>query len=78
MLADLDDLTGESAWLEGGLHVAGAIVDAYIDGDLPRGSLKTEFYEFQLGPADLLYVLTRLALLANDETRTPGPDYTLR
>ena len=78
LLADLYDLTGEMFWLEGGLNLAGATMEAFMDGDLPRGSSRTEVYESQLGPGDLLFALTRLALLPKDRTRAPEPDYSLR
>ena len=78
LLADLYDLMGEDHWLEGGLKLAGAMVDVYMDGDLPRGSSKTEIYESQLGPGNLLYALTRLGLLAKDKDSAPGADYTNR
>lgn len=78
LLADLYDLTGEGFWLEGGLNLAGAIIETFMDGDLPRGSSRTEVYESQLGPGDLLFALTRLALLAIDRTQAPEPDYSLR
>ena len=78
LLADLYDLTGESFWLEGGLNLAGAMMEAFMDGDLPRGSSRTEVYESQLGPGDLLFALTRLALLAKDKSQAPEPDYSLR
>ena len=78
LLADLYDQTGEDQWLEGGMDLAGAMMDVYMDGDLPRGSSQTEDYESQLGPGNLLYALTRLALLAKDRPQDPGPDYTNR
>ena len=78
LLADLYDLTGEMFWLEGGFKLAGATMEAFMDEDLPRGSSRTEVYESQLGPGDLLFALTRLALLPKDRTRAPEPDYSLR
>ena len=78
LLADLYDLTDEDHWLEGGVKLAGAMVDVYMDGDLPRGSSKTEIYESQLGPGNLLYALTRLGMLAKGKEGAPGADYTNR
>jgi hypothetical protein len=78
LLADLYNLTSDESLLQGALDLAGTIVSVYIDGDLPRGSSKTDIYESQLGPADLLYALTRLALLAKDKANAPLGDYTLR
>ena len=78
LLADLYDLTGDAKYLEDGLKLAGTIMNVYMVGDLPRGSSKTDVYESQLGPGDLLFALTRLALLAKDKVQAPSPDYTLR
>lgn len=78
LLADLYDLTDDELWLEGGLKLTGTILEIFMDGDLPRGSSKTDVYESQLGPGDLLFALTRLALLAKDNARAPEPDYSLR
>lgn len=79
LLADLYDVTGDGAWLDGGMNLAEHVMAVYMDGDVPRGSSQTEVYESQLGPGDLLYSLTRLALLANGESKSVlAPDYTRR
>ena len=79
LLADLYDLTDETVWLEEGLKLAVDIMDIYMDGDLPRGSSKTEVYESQLGTDFLLHSLARIALLAMDKDNCPlEADYTSR
>ena len=78
LLADLYDFTDDAKYLEDALELAGTIMNVYMVGDLPRGSSKTAVYESQLGPGDLLFALTRLALLAKNKAHAPSPDYTLR
>ena len=79
LLAELYDLTDEAMWLEEGLKLAVDIMDIYMDGDMPRGSSKTEAYESQLGVGFLLHSLARIALLAMDKENCPlEADYTGR
>ena len=79
LLSDLYEVTGDDVWLADGLKLAGEMMAAYMDADLPRGSSKTEVYESQLGPGNLLYALARIGLLAQGrEGCLLGPDYTGR
>lgn len=79
LLADLYDITGERVWLDGGLKLAGDLMDAFMDHDLPRGAAGINWYESQMGPSFLLHGLTRIALLADGrENFTLAADYTTR
>lgn len=79
LLAELYDISGEEKWLEGGLTLAGSLMDVYFDADLPRGAAGIDWYESQMGPGFLLHGLTRIALLAQDRTGCPlDADFTAR
>ena len=80
LLADLYDVTGDDAWLTGGLARAEELVARYFgDADLPAGASGIDWYESQMGPGFLLHGLARLALLAEHGKDCPlGPDYTGR
>jgi hypothetical protein len=81
LLADLYDVTGERAWLTGGLQLAQVLVETYWgdDAPLPRGAAGIDYYESQMGPSFLLHGLTRLALLAGGGAPAAlAPDYTAR
>ena len=80
LLADLYDVTGEDAWLTGGLSRAEELVSIYFgDAVLPSGASGIDWYESQMGPSFLLHGLARLALLAQHGRDCPlGPDYTGR
>ncbi|MFH1571178.1 MAG: hypothetical protein ABIL09_24505, partial [Gemmatimonadota bacterium] len=80
LLADLHDLTGEDAWLQGARSLAGRLLETYCgSGPLPRGASGIDWYESQMGPGFLLHGLARTALLARDgrPCRLPA-DYTAR
>lgn len=79
LLADLYDITEEPPWLEAALGLAGALVDGYMDAELPRGALGIDWYESQMGPSFLLHGLARTALLAGGRADCPlTADYTAR
>ena len=79
MLADLYEITGAKAWLDGGLALAEKLMQTYMDGDLPRGAAGIDWYESQMGPSFLLYGLARIALLASDRQHCPlQAEYTTR
>lgn len=80
LLADLYELTGQDAWLAGGLDRTELIVELYFgDRDLPAGASSIDWYESQMGPSFLIHGLARLALLAIHGRDCPlPPDYTGR
>ena len=80
LLADLYELTGCDAWLDGGLGRTEQILELYFgDGDLPAGASSIDWYESQMGPSFLIHGLARLALLAAHGRDCPlQPDYTGR
>jgi hypothetical protein len=79
LLADLYDVTGEHAWLDGALDLSGKLIETYLDHDLPRGAVGIDWYESQMGPGFLLHGLARTALLAEGRGNCAlGPDYTSR
>ncbi len=80
LLADLYDITGDSAWLDGASALAERLVSVYFDGVLlPRGAAGIDWYESQMGPGFLLHGLVRTALLAEDRAHCPlTADYTAR
>jgi hypothetical protein len=79
LLADLYHLTGDTAWRDGALRLAGELLSRYCDAPLPRGAAGIAWYESQMGPGFLLHGLARTALLAQDRAACPlAADYTAR
>jgi hypothetical protein len=80
LLADLYDITGDSAWLDGASALAERLVSVYFDGVLlPRGAAGIDWYESQMGPGFLLHGLVRTALLGQGRQDCPlAADYTAR
>jgi hypothetical protein len=80
LLADLYDITGDSAWLAGAKMLAEQLLSVYFDdAPLPRGAAGIDWYESQMGPGFLLHGLARTALLAEDRDACPlTADYTAR
>ena len=80
LLADLYDITGETAWLHGALDLSATLARIYLDGaPLPRGAASIDWYESQMGPGFLLHSLARTALLAENTKSCPlQADYTAR
>ena len=82
LFADLYDITSESVWLEGGIQLAGIVLDVYFPETLPFGASGIDWYESQMGPAFLIHGLARVALLALSDTAPHScplaPNYTAR
>ena len=79
LLADLYDLTGNGAWLDGGMVLAEKLMEVYLDRDLPSGAAGIDWYESQMGPSFLLHGLARIALMAREGRGCPlEADYTAR
>lgn len=80
LLADLYEITGGAAWLDGAKALAGTLLTLYFDdAPLPRGAAGIEWYESQMGPGFLLHGLARALLLSEDRVHCPlAADYTAR
>jgi len=79
LLADLYDITGDTAWRDSGLHLAKKLTATYMDAPLPRGAAGIDWYESQMGPGFLLHGIARIALLAQNRSNCLlTPDYTAR
>jgi hypothetical protein len=80
LLADLYDVTAESAWLYAANDLAETLLAIYFDdAPLLRGAAGIDWYESQMGPGFLLHGLARTLLLNNDRNACPlTADYTAR
>ena len=78
LFADIYDITGESAWLEGGIALAETMLEVYFPETLPYGASGIDWYESQMGVAYLIHGLARVALLSLHRTCPLAPNYTAR
>lgn len=80
LLADLYDITGDAAWIDGANGLAETLLPVYFDERaLPRGAAGIDWYESQMGPGFLLHGLARRALLGKGCESCPlTADYTAR
>ena len=78
LFADLYDITGEAAWLEGALELAKTVLEVYFPETLPYGASGIDWYESQMGAAFLIHGLARVALLSRHQTCPLAPNYTAR